>query len=302
MNVSSTVNPNPFLQPPERRFSFSDTEGTALSRTQPLAGPYPAPSPVSFQASAHRQPAQNSTPELKQRFKKGVQAAGLLGGAVLLSRFHSNTVLREHLIPTDWKVWAKAGMGIGAVNLTSQAFNWKPPLWLNALGTVAVIHPLIAGFSRQSARKVLVLAPMVAALVQGTSWLSQHAEKTLAEKANIPPVATQLTLSAGMMALGLFGLPPVLKGLTRTGLMGQTAKKELQAVEEVLTGKGQAALSKAKQVATSASSQVAALSTCIRGCCAGSAVCLSELGEFGSAIWTWLTHKENNNKEVNRLS
>lgn len=244
----------------------------------------------------------NEAPVLKKRLQQGAQAAGLLGGALLISRFRSNAVIKEHIIPTDWKVWAKAGMGIGAISQTTQALNWKPPLWLSALGTVALIHPLIAGFSRQSARKVLVLAPMVAGLVQGTSWLSQYAEETLQEKANIPPLATKLSLSAGMMAVGLFGFPPILKSLTRNGVMGQAAKKELQQAEKLLLEKGKESLGKAKQAAAHASNQVAALTTCVRGCCAGSAVCISELGEFGSAIWAWFTHPENKKKKTGAFS
>lgn len=305
MTISSAVNLS-YNKTPEKHSRFSGSDNRIWNT------PY-APLPFSFKpdSTAFRPADRNTlphdpsgveTPTLKKRVTQGAQAAGLLAGALLLSRFRSSAVIREHLIPTDWKVWGKAGMGIGAISQATQALNWKPPLWLNAMGTVALIHPLIAGFSRQSARKVLVLAPMVAGLVQGTSWLSQKAEETLQDNANIPPLATKLSLSAGMMAVGLFGFPPLLKSLTRNGAMGQAAKKELQQAEKLILEQGKESLGKAKQAALHASNQVAALTTCVRGCCAGSAVCISELGEFGSAIWAWLSHPENKKKETGKLS
>lgn len=273
MTITPLAQSNPLSQPLSKRYRFAGAE------LRPVFHPIYAPLALpALNQQDNYLKTQNTEPfshkaETKQRVLKATQAAGLLGGAILLSRFPAKATFKTHLIPTDWKIWAKAGLGIGAVGQAFQAANWKPPLWLNALTTVAVIHPLIAGFSRSSARKLMVLGPMVAGLAQGTSWLSQHSEKWLDDKANIPPLATKLSFSAGMMAFGLLGFPPLLKRLTQSGLLGQAAKQELH------------------QAATHASSQMAALGACARGCCAGSAVCVSELGEFGSAIWAWLTQK-----------
>lgn len=225
-----------------------------------------------------------------ERTKKGLIAAGLLGGALLLGKYPSSARFTEHLIPTDWKMWAKAAMGIGATNQITQALNWKPPVWLNAMGAVAVVHPLIAGFSKQSARKLVVLAPMVGGLVQGTSWLSERTEKLLDDKVDVPPIATKLAFSAGMMGLGLFAFPPLLKEMTRKGILGKVAKAELIQAEKALKETTRAGIDKSKQAISQASDRMIAAQVCARGCCA-SAVCVSELGEFASATWGWLTNQ-----------
>lgn len=261
----------------------------------PATGPHPwAPSHDSFigQASQPDRDKASAKPPVTtaERTKRGLIAAGLLGGALLLGKYRSSARFTEHLIPTDWKIWAKAALGIGAISQTTQALNWKPPVWLNAIGTVAVVHPLIAGFSRQSARKLVVLAPMVAGLVQGTSWLSERTEKLLDDKVDVPPIATKLTFSAGMMGLGLFAFPPLLKEMTRQGILGKVARQELLHVEKTLKETTKAGIDKSKQALSQASDRVIAAQVCARGCCA-SAVCVSELGEFASAIWGWLTNQ-----------
>lgn len=232
-------------------------------------------------------------PDVSKRLSQAGTAAAFLGAAILLKKLPPSAIGPHAIIPADWKVWAKAALGVGAINQLNGALKWKPPVWLNALGTVAVIHPLIADVSTRaasltSARKLLVLAPMVAGLVQLSSSASKYTEKLLDEKTNVPPIASKLAFSAGMIAVGLFALPPLLKTMTRHNWLGREAKAELLAVEKRI----KESANKLKPVALETTEKVSAM-VCARGCCA-SAVCVSEIGEFASATWAWLTNKPKN--------
>lgn len=223
------------------------------------------------------------TPELSERAKKAAMAGGLLAAALLIRRLPQTAIGHHPLLPADWKVWARAGLGAAAIGQANQAVGWKPPVWVNALAAVSLIHPLLAGFSQKTARKLVVLAPLVAGVVQGTSFVSKYTEKFLDEKAKIPPLATQLAFSAGMIGAGLFAFPPALKRMTQAGWMGKVAKEELDA-----------AAKKAGSSAHAAAEKVA-VAICPAGCC-GSAICVSEVGGLASAFWGWLTNplKSNN--------
>lgn len=206
-------------------------------------------------------------------------AAAAFTGALLLRRLPSRNVSFQ-LISSDWKDWAKIGLGIIGLDRVNKALDLKLPPWLGAIQTVLVINPLMTGFNRAGARQLIVLAPMVAGIVQAADTFSKHAETFLQEKFNISPLITKLSISAGLMVVGIKAYPSLYGAAGRTGLMGNEAKKRF--IEEAALKKqmkGDAAISK--------EGTGVAMITCARGCCT-SAVCMSEIGEFFGAIGNWL--------------
>ncbi len=187
-------------------------------------------------------------------------------GAGLLLRRKASLPSRFSLLSSDWRSWAQIGLGIGAYGSLKKAFNWNPPPWLGALGTVGVIGTLMAGFQKKSLVQLGVMAPVVAGVVQGANYLNDTVGHALEEKANIPKGITKLAVSIGMMIAGLKTYPVFLKGVALTGLLGKAAR------QEALKG---SALAGGMLVA------------CARGCCQGTVLCMSEIGEMLAAFGGW---------------
>jgi hypothetical protein len=227
----------PWQYPPPR-FSYSPAVPSIRPATAPVIKPVPTPS---------------------SRLIAAVKAIALITPAILLAKFAPGTV-RNELLPSDWKVWAKILLGIGSLNQANQALNWQPPPWLNAMMNVTLMTPLISGWQKGALKSILVLAPAVGGLVQGTHWLSGKAEKPLQDHFNIPPVATRLALSVASMGVGLWSLPKVFK-LSDT--LGLTSKQESAAVATTIA------------------------QSCPYGCCGGSAICLNEVVNYGGALGNW---------------
>jgi hypothetical protein len=204
--------------------------------------------------------ASKPEPTVSSRFIALVKAVGLITPAILLAKY-APSKLRNELLPSDWKVWAKIFLGLTSLNQLNKALNWQPPPWLHAMGNVALITPLISGFEKKAFKSVLWMAPAVAALVQVTHWISDNAEKPLQNNFGIPPLVTRLACSVASMGLGFWALPKVSQ---LSNLLGTATKEE------------------------SAAAAASAVQTCPSGCCSGSVLCMNELLNYGGAMGNWV--------------
>ena len=110
------------------------------------------------------------------------------------------------------------------------------------------------GITKTSLKQFAIVAPLVAAVVQGAVTLSQKITQPLKDNWNIPPLATKLGISMGMIGFGALVSHKLLKSL---GL-----------------GAG-------------------VMMTCARGCSPGSIICLSEAGEMLGSIKGWFNRQNN---------
>jgi hypothetical protein len=195
-------------------------------------------------------PSPNPSPDVTKRLTALLKAVALIVPALALTKIKPSAKVMENaakeMLPSDWKVWTKIGLGIASISQANKALNWSPPPWLGAFMNVSVMAGLMTGFTRNSAKTIALLGPWMAALVQGTHYANQKLEKPLEEKYNIPPVATRLTLSVLSMGAGFAGLP------------------RLMALAE-------------PEVATAGAANTRALATGGCACCGGSPICFTEL-------------------------
>ena len=212
-------------------------------------------------ASGHR--PSTPLPNLKP-LKSLATAAGYLLAALMLRRFPSQATRFKWISP-DWKDWAKIALGIGIVNQVNRAANRKPPTWLNAIETVAVVNPLMLGWA--GLRQIPAMATLVAGLVTGTNYLSDRAEPLAEQYLNLPDKATRAALSAVATVLGVASYP----WMARSGVMGSAIREK------------------------AALSQGASAASVICARCGGAHVlCMTDIGEFLGAMGNWLhlRHKE----------
>lgn len=207
--------------------------------------------------SIPKRPAQSALETAKKSSESFIKdknalksALGLLTVGFLLGLLPQRTLgTARTLFPVDWKAWAKIILGILSVNRLNRAFGYEPPPWLNGLQAVAVITPLTQGldfvFSKKGVKQLAVIMPLVAGVVQSAVWLNKKLTPWLKDNWNVPPLATQLAVSTGMIIGGAAISHKLLKNL----------------------GLG-----------------AAAMTTCARGCSPGSVICLSEAGEMLGAL------------------
>lgn len=213
------------------------------------------------------------TPDVSKRWKAAGIAVALIIPAIVLARIAPSELVKanaaKELLPSDWKVWAKIGLGIGSISQANKALNWNPPPWLGAFMNVSIMAALMTGFTRNSARTIAILGPWVAALVQGTAYANQKLEKPLQGKFNIPPVATKLGLSVLSMGAGFAGLPKLMT-LAESEAAAGTAAKEASKTRAVATG------------------------GC--ACCGGSPICFTELANNATLAMTHVQKQLTNQK------
>jgi hypothetical protein len=185
----------------------------------------------------------------------------LILAGIIFKRLPPNVVhprLHTPLLSSDWKEWAKVGLGIGAMNQLMQAFNYKPPLWLQAMLNVMIVGPMVAGVTRRNILQSAILSPFVAMMAQITQWASNKSERPLKEKYNIPPLVTHAVFSFGMVLAGLRLFPWV------NGAIPGSAN-------------------------TAAASRTGLMSTCANGCCS-SLVCVNDIGQLGASLYRSTHH------------
>jgi hypothetical protein len=256
-----------YAYPPENVYQQRYiTPPTDVVRMPALPQP---PTPPVLNLSPQR-PLMGQTQPAPDRAKHLALAAGLLTIGWLLRRpefSHESSFKYISSKPADW---AKIGLGVAAVNQFNQAFGWKPPAWLSAIETAAIINPMLlpSGFSRRSAMQTLIMAPLIALIVLGTGYLNKNVIEPLNEKYHLPAPLTRLGLTIGMLALGVRVYPQIYEKAATTGLMGQEAKILVEkASTQALTGDSMAVCST---------------------CGGNHIICMTDIADFFGGMVNWL--------------
>ena len=199
--------------------------------------------------------------------------AGFLGLGALL-HYLPATKNSFKIISSDWKDWTKIALGVSAVGRFNQAMDLKLPPWLVAIETAFVINPLVSGLSKKALLQTVVMAPLIAGVVQGANYLNNHLVEPLKEKAHIPPVLTRLGVTIGVMLIGVKAYPGLYKQVASTGVLGNEAK------------------SKTAQV-------IIGTEALICGRCGGShLICMSEIGDYLGGMLNWLKSRSAQERRV----
>lgn len=199
-----------------------------------------------------------------------IAALAYLSGTLLsLLPTHSRPAIKgkTFLMPTDWKAYAKVGLGMTTVHGLNNFLGIKPPPFLQGMETVAIIQSLMLGVSKTNAKLFLVMGPLIGAYVQLADWIHKGIRQPLQQEAGLPPWVIRAGLGIGMMAGGFWLLPKLYKPIFNTGWLG----KELS--------------EKAKQAT------MATMVTCPRGCTVGGVVCLSEIAEILGSMGQWISQQ-----------
>jgi hypothetical protein len=240
------------ITPIKTTFSAFQPSGTAVN--QPLL-------PNAGLASGRTLPTQ---------LGHATSALGLLGVALLLHRLPARPSSFS-LLSSDWKDWARLGLGVKAVDETNKAGGWTPPPWLLALQTVTVLAPLTHGVLNPKAYKQLpLLALTVPALVEGTHRLSEVATQQLEAHPEVPvPHWLPNTLiPLASTIVGIVTLRNIVKMPTYQQFLGDAE-----------AGHG-------------AGTTIVGTEAVICGRCGGShLICMSEIGDMLGSFGAWLTGK-----------
>jgi hypothetical protein len=263
-NVTMAMEPSRLLMPstpvPAKSDSFT-----------PLAQPDSHTNQLQLLTSSQPPAAIAASPKEKQNPTELLSKAGLYFLTALLLRHlpASHSRMPGTLISPDWKEWAKVGLGIAGISQVNQAMNWHPPLWLSAMTNVILVNPLVAGFSKRNLVQGIMLAPFVGALVQGSHWLSDKAEKPLQDTLNIPPLATRAFFSLITMLAGLKVFPRINNAIPQ---MDASAK--------------------------GAALETGVMTSCANGCCS-SLICVNDAGQLGTMLVRSVRqdHKQDHKKE-----
>lgn len=229
-----------------------------LPQSQFLPSPaYPANSqmatnPTAWAIAWQQTQARKQSPAGANPFKHAAIALASVGAAVLLHRLPSRPLTKAQAIPTDWKVWAKVGLGLVGTQQLNAAIDWHPKPWLKALETMAITVPMVVGLKKLKAAPLLVSAPLVAGFVEGSNALLNVTQPQL--PANWEPWAKRLAVLIPLSVGGLWAIP-------------KASKLILKQLPKKLSGQTTAATT-------------GVMATCARGCTPGGVICLSELSEM----------------------
>ena len=191
-----------------------------------------------------------------------VKAAGALCVGLLLHRLPTRALPGKQWLPSDWKAWGRVALGLVATHQINNAFGLKLPPWLSAIETVSVVHPLASQFSKNTPKQLLVIAPVVAALVQLSHWGYQSTTGFLkAHEINAPAWLPKLLFAAVTTTVGLVAFPKLYQPFIKRGWFGKPNSKAFQ-------------------------SATMSMMTCPRGCTVGGVICLSEAGEILGSLAT----------------
>jgi|GEM_PF-3072532 len=266
-----TATPRPFKQGPVFASTYyGNSNAEQKSNTPTHASPHthhgnPCPDPV---CKAH--------PDKKPKLIPGLATvASYVGAGFLLHKLPARLPKDglKTMLPADWKVWAKVGLGIAAVQKLNQTISWKPPPWLGALEAVSIINPIAVGISKNNLIQMGVMAPVVAIVVQAASSLQKKIAPSLQDKYGTPPVLTRLGLSLVLGIGSLVAYPFIYRRIASSGMLGKELKD--QALES-----GSAFAS-------------AAFASCARGCSPGSFICLGEVADVVGSFGSWDKSKNN---------
>jgi hypothetical protein len=196
-------------------------------------------------------------------------AAGLVGAGLLLHQLPPRVPKDgfKTMLPADWKVWARVILGIAAVQKLNQTINWKPPPWLGALQAVAIINPIAVGVTKNNFKQMLVMAPIIAGLVETASLLQKSVAKPMKDHYDTPPVLVRLGISLALGIGSLLAYPIIYRRIAATGIIGKELKEQ--------------AMNNSSAFAS------ATFATCARGCSPGSFICLGEMADIVGSFGNW---------------
>jgi len=224
-------------------------------------------------------------PDQKPKLIPGLATvAGYVGAGFLLHKLPPRLPKdgMKTMLPADWKVWAKVGLGIAAVQKLNQTIGWKPPPWLGALEAVSIINPIAVGISKHNLIQMGVMAPVVALVVQAASTLQKKIAPPLQEKYGTPPVLTRLGLSLVLGIGSLVAYPFIYRRIATSGLLGKALKE--------------------KALESGSAFASAAFATCARGCSPGSFICLGEVADVVGSFGSWDKSKSNSDNSQPSLA
>jgi hypothetical protein len=255
----------------------------------PMRQPYEVPvqtNPNENKPSGHTHDHSAETAK-PSRWKSLAKAVGLIGfGLALHSLPARKSSLGAPLISSDWKDIARIVLGIGAVQQINKALDWKPAPWLSAIQAVAVMNPIATGvltkeglLSLRNLGQIAVMSVLVAPLVQLSATLDKKVLPKLKEDWGIPSWIPRVGMMVGMMAAGLYAYPKMFNWVSRQTILGRPLLGQ-KAMKDAL-----------HQLEHAKENAAAGMIMCYRNCCAGSIVCLSELGEILSSFMNGVTGK-----------
>lgn len=221
-------------------------------------------------AAAGKAPATVNTPTSSdpgKRLQSLAIAVGLFATALLTHRLPGRAAMgKNFLLTPDWKVWTRVLLGVGATYKLNKGMDWKPPPWLNAMQTVAVLHPLLVGFSRKYPLEVGVMAPLIAGVVSIANALNQTLAPLADTHIGIPEKWTKLGVSLGVTLASIGMFPSVIARIAKTGILGKAAQAQARQGKNIAFG------------------AVAIGANC--GC--GNVICISQMGEIFGGLGNWL--------------
>jgi hypothetical protein len=252
--------------------------------------------PEKVVSPAGNNPGSFSTPHSVSQHGKPIKPAHLASAGLLFSL----GLVTHHLpgkavspktfrfvLPPDWKSWARVGLGIATVGQINKGMNWQPPAWLTGVESAAVITPMALRFSKASGLTLLLVAPLVASIVQTSQWANQAFVKDLKQQWKVPEPLSRLFISLTVGGLGIMG-----------SIMFHRQIRNLPV--EKLPLNNYPALQKRAETLKKNLSEILGpsmlLRTCSRGC-SPSIICLSEIGEMVGGMWHWFQNRSNPNEK-----
>ncbi len=197
-------------------------------------------------------------PPRPRRSKQALfNAAGLVGAGLLLHQLPARTSAFK--VPTDWKVWASVALGIAATRQVNQATGWQPRPALAATETVALLTPMLHGFTPRALAMGTLTAPLVAGLSETATWVNRRVANPVAQQLQLPDWLPKLAVAGGLLWGGSKLTSAVFKRAQQWGAFGKLL----------------------------APGAFAGGITCARGCTPGGVICLSELGEWLGGAGGW---------------
>ncbi len=221
------------------------------------------------------------THQSSMRWRYLAEAAMLFTIGMLTHQLPVRTLPGRSLLPTDWKAYLRVATGILAVNQLNKGMDWKPPVWLQAMETVGVIHALMVGFSKRYFIELGIMAPLVAGVVSAANYVDQKIASPLEEEAKIPKLVTKIIVSTGFTLASILVFPKVVNAIGRWGILGKAAQATAKQGKNVMFG----------------SMIVGA------NCGCGNVICISLLGDIVGGFGNWIkAHFGNNTGASNNAS
>lgn len=188
------------------------------------------------------------------------------------------------LVSTQWQDWAKIGAAVAGVNFLQQGSGLAAlPGWATAMGMVTMLHPAMNGLARHKWAALPIIAPLVGANVAATNAATAALHQQLDHHTDWSETTKQRVTTGARVTLGLTGalvsIPAYAWGF---GKWGQTGLAK-QVFGPLVADEARQAVQVAQKGLKPLLSQLVVNNpalTCVRGCCAGSLLCIQEVVEL----------------------